>query len=98
MNTFSFVMEYKGGTYVSQMVSNSNDMHQVCKDWAETLDTKGIGHMGKKIKKLLVYQIQAEDNKPVLLVGLVNVWFIHLMIKGKGVYINIIPTVLSSFY
>lgn len=89
---YTFIMEYRGGTYVSQIVSNKENMQDVCIEWAETLDVTEIQHIGQKMKKKLIKEMKDEDNTPALLKGLENVWFTHTLLKGKGVYINIVKT------
>lgn len=84
---YTFILEYKGGTYISQ--TNNSGLIRACKDWLYNLNIESISGLEKKVLKSEVLDI---DNPPVLLEGLINVWCISGEINQNFFLINIIKT------
>lgn len=88
MSLFTFVMEYKGGTYASQVAALT--LETACQEWALQLDTKSICGLNHKCKQMLVEEMKTQL-MPTRLKGLLNVWcFTPLTLEGS--LINIIKT------
>ena len=88
MPIYTLVLDYKGGTYISQIKARTHK--EACLKWADQLDPKVIFGMGPTGKASLQKQIAGEE--PVLLQGLKNVWCQWSSVHGKGALINIIQT------
>lgn len=89
---FTFVVDYKGGIYVSQVRANSPEEAVII--WAKNLDTKPIIGLKSKSKTKLIEQLQqqVEEGATILLDGLKNAWCASAMIKHKLLLINIVKT------
>lgn len=88
---YTIIFDYKGGTYVSQLYAK--DEYLACLKWAQDLDTKEIEYIGERLKKKLLSELSDEDNKPILLKGMLNVWFTMIALNGNA-FIHIIKTYL----
>ncbi|MCH4895645.1 hypothetical protein E0494_02895 [Marinilabiliaceae bacterium JC040] len=88
---YTIIFDYKGGTYVSQLYAK--DEYLACLKWAQDLDTKEIEYIGERLKKKLLSELSDEDNRPLLLKGMLNVWFTMIALNGNA-FIHIIKTYL----
>ena len=70
MAAFTIIMDFKGGTYVSQVLARSPAEALV--KWATELEVQEIYGIGKKLKARLVSQAREADLVP--LTGLWGVW------------------------
>ncbi len=93
MELYTILLDYKGGTYVSQL--QAKDEYQACLKWAQTLNVKEIAHIGIKLKEKLVLELCNKDYRPILLKDTINVWFTMALVNG-GAFIHIIKTVTSQ--
>lgn len=92
---FTYIFEFQGGTYISQI--ESNDLKNSLPKWIEkiTEDQSEIAQLGPKILDEIKNQLISDslDNIPVPLDGLLNTWCTSLNTK-KGVgLLNIVKTV-----
>lgn len=94
--TFTFVVEFRGGTYCSQVQAKNLDMATVA--WIEKLKTEKfeIKLLGHKTINEIIVRIKDKDCKPVQLADLVNVWFNSIPTKQGNLFINIIQTDTST--
>ena len=81
-------MDYKGGTYISQV--NASSVKTACKKWAENLRVSEIDGFGIKSKEILIDEIKADE--PVSIKETSNVWCISPWIYGNFALINIVQT------
>lgn len=88
-NIYTFVMEFRGGTYISQ-VAESN-VHSALELWGEKLDLSQIKFLGEKGKLELLAEL--ENESPTKMEGVVNVWHFCLRIKAGLLMVNVIKTV-----
>jgi hypothetical protein len=88
MPIYTLVLDYKGGTYISQRKARTPK--EACLKWADQLDPKPIFGMGTTGKALLQKELAGEEG--VLIQGLKNVWCVTVLVHGKGAQINIIQT------
>ena len=70
MPLYTFFLEFKEGTYVSQVRSDTYE--KAPEVWARQLDVKAIKGLKPKGKQLLIDEMQ--EDEPVLLMGLINTW------------------------
>lgn len=79
MAIFTFILEYHGGTYVSQVRADTID--DAIPIWAQALPVNEIAHLGPKLKKQLVDRL-ANDEYDIYgatpLDGVVNAWCINV--------------------
>ena len=77
MHTYTFILDYLGGTYISQVVEK-----------LEIVEIQGLSENDKQNIILSKF----DDEKPILLKKLTNVW--HFLIStNKGVgYVNFVKT------
>lgn len=87
MKRYTFIAEYRGGTYISQYVA------QTLKDalymWAEKLDTE-IFSTSKRNRILL--EVNDPDQIPIPLKGLEKVWCSCYLSGESFLLLNIIET------
>ena len=85
---FTFVLDFRGGTSISQVWATS--MNQSCRKWVQQLDTKDIYGLGPKSIPRLMEQMLEE--LPVSINGVQNVWCMTALIRGQLALIHIIQT------
>lgn len=88
MPFYTFIMDYRGGTYISQV--NSSSVETACVNWANNLKVSEIEGFGKSGKEQLIEQMKTET--PVLLNGLTNAWCASAFLRKGTALINIIQT------
>ena len=89
MSIYTFILDYLGGTYVSQVVSS--DEFSAMHLWIEQLETIEIQNFTENDKQNIILS-KFEDENPILLKGLTNIC--HFLIstqKGVG-YVNFVKT------
>lgn len=90
MSLYTFIMDYKGGTYLSQ-VNTENSLKDACFNWANQLKPSEIVGFGEKTKVKLIEQIQDKEIVPIK--NLLNVWCLSFLIRNNLVLITVIQTV-----
>ena len=58
MALYTFIMEYAGGTYLSQVKASSPK--SACVKWAQRLDDSLVKGLGRKGKETLISQMKEE--------------------------------------
>jgi len=81
-------MEYRGGTYISQLEAEGAD--QVLPRWAQNLDSRSIADFEEQQKRELIADVELEHLAP--LDGLVNAWCSSVLISDSLALINVIAT------
>jgi hypothetical protein len=69
MKKFTFITEYRGGTYISQF--EGFDLNALLLVWCEKLDSR---YFTKKKKEQISIEIKGLNNTPVRVSTLDNVW------------------------
>lgn len=91
---YTFIMEFRGGTYISQVKSIS--LEESMEDWINKIEKerKQIYQLGLKSIEDIKEQLLGEDpyESPVLLNGLVNVWHFTVSTRNGFGYVNIVKT------
>ncbi|MEA9412263.1 hypothetical protein [Flavobacterium sp. PL02] len=89
---YSFIMEYDGGTYITQVYATNE--HEAMRVWLNTLDVKPIDSFTEKDKKRLIMEDFVDEN-PILISGCKNIWNIGLRIRKNKMLamINIVKTI-----
>jgi hypothetical protein len=90
--TFTYVIEYRGGTYCSQV--KAKDLRDSFDNWIDLIssDSSRILHLGKQTIAQIKSLSQEVDNRPKLLHGLKNIWCITFATKHGFLLGNIILT------
>lgn len=89
---YTFLVEFRGGTYCSQVEATSLDESIDSRIKILKVDKNQIKYLGDKIIKQLENGIKNLDYKPVLLDGLKNIWFTHYTTSTGRFSIHIIKT------
>ncbi|SRR6266545_1081438 len=88
MPFYTFIMDYAGGTYVSQVTARSEK--SACVKWAQRLEVSQIQGLGRKGQESLIQQVK--DDPPGPLNGTLNAWCTGALIHGKFALINLVQT------
>ena len=88
MPLYTFILEYKGGTYLSQASSGSPGTAFV--KGAESLQAVQVTGLGNKGKASLIEQMKTNKITPIA--GLTNVWCNTALINGRLAIVNVIRT------
>jgi hypothetical protein len=88
MSLYTFIMEYAGGTYISQAKASSPKL--ACVKWAQSLDVSQMSGLGGKSKESLIEQMK--DESPTPIDGVLNTWCASALIRGDLVLVNFVLT------
>ena len=88
MPFYTFIMDYAGGTYISQVKAPSEK--SACLKWAKNLEVSQIQGLGLKGQEFLIQQMKEEGPGP--LDGTLNAWCTSAIIRGKFALINLVQT------
>ena len=92
MKNFTYVVDFRGGTYISQVRAESIEKSML--SWAKALEVKEIQYLGEKVKEEIIRTVVDEEATP--LTGLVNVWFFFVSTQSGPMYINVVQTDMSK--
>lgn len=89
---YTFHVAFRGGIYCTQVTAQNID-ESIFK-WIDKIkiEKNEIKYLGKKIIEQLENEIKNPDNKPVLLVGLINIWHTLYSTSNGNFWIYIIQT------
>ena len=88
MPFYTFIMDFGGGTYISQVKAPS--AKSACVKWAQKLEVSQVHGLGLKGQESLIQQMK--DESPGPLDGTLNAWCTNLIIRGKFALINLVQT------
>jgi hypothetical protein len=88
MPLYTFFLDYKGGTYISQIRAASPS--KATEAWARKLKRMTIQGMGDKSKERLAQELS--DEVPIPIDGLERTWCSTALIQGQLVLINLVET------
>lgn len=89
MDKYTFVIEYRKGTYIQQLLAD--DLTASINLWISQINQFDIPDLGTEEKAILEKEIINE--KPTRIQGVDNVWCMFLKIKKTHLLVNIIKTV-----
>ena len=89
MTLYTFIMDYRGGTYVAQVRARS--VQAAARRWASTLEPADVALFGPAAKRQLIVQIAADTPTP--LAGLVGAWCLSPLVRNHLALINVVETV-----
>ncbi len=89
--TYTFVMEFRGGTYCSQL--KAIDIEQALNKWTNELtkDRSEVKYLTLDKLTKLKEEIR-NGERPIKIKGLKNIWFTSLLTTRDKIYLNIIKT------
>jgi hypothetical protein len=89
MEVYTFIMDYLGGTYISQI--EANDIKNAMHKWIKDLLVEEIEGFTENDRRRII-EDNFIDEEPTLLNGLSNTWhFLVLTKKGTG-FVNFVKT------
>jgi hypothetical protein len=88
MALFTFVLDYAGGIYVSQVKAIS--WKDAPRAWAEKLEAGKVQGVGPG--SLARLRTSVKDETPVELAGLRRVWCFSILVRGKLALVNYVQT------
>ena len=91
MELFTFIMEYLGGTYISQV--EAKDKEQARDTWIRNLEVKEIESFTIMDKEDIIKE-NFSDEDLVLIKGMKSVWFFMVETKKGNGHVNLIKTKL----
>lgn len=89
MELFTFIMEYLGGTYISQV--QAIDKEQARDFWIRSLKVEEIEYFTISDKEDIIEENFVDDDI-VLIKGMKNVWFFMVETKKGCGHVNVIKT------
>lgn len=89
MSLFTFIIDYKGGTYISQ-VEDEISLQNACNKWIEQLNPNDIYGFGEKSKSLLKKDLS--EAQIMAINGVDNVWCFISSIRKTLLLVNIVKT------
>jgi hypothetical protein len=90
MPLYTFIMEYLGGTYISQV--RAANPRLAARTWAKTLDYNEVLGMGETAKKKLTEEMLSGYSDPVPITGVKHTWYCSALVRNKLMGINIVQT------
>ncbi len=89
MELYTFILDYLGGTYISQV--KSSNKFEAMKLWIQNLQIDEIENFSNNDKMNLIRD-NFSDEDPIAISGLKNVWhFLITTSKGTG-FVNFVKT------
>ena len=88
MPLYTFIMEYAGGSYVSQVKASSPK--SACVKWARELNGSAVEGLDQRSKSALVKEMN--EGKPTPIKTTLSVWCTTALIRGKVAIITLIQT------
>ncbi|WP_455499042.1 hypothetical protein [Coprobacter sp.] len=90
MERYTFIAEYRGGTYTSQY--DAENLENGLKLWAENLDLK---YFSKSKKEKIIAETKDTDLFPVELDGIKNTWCRSYLGGKFYLLLNIVKTAID---
>lgn len=88
MKKYTFILDFRGGTYISQV--ESKNIATALNSWARVLDTRSIKYWGQSAKAELINLLEYEEAKP--LTGMDNVWCFSGILRVGFFIVNIVES------
>lgn len=90
MALFTLILEYRGGTYASQVAAASPT--KALRAWADKLDGQAVQSLGRKRTHALVKATRGGAEAPLSLEGIANVWCWSVVVGGALALVNMVKT------
>ena len=90
MALYSFFMQFRGGTYISQ--TTATNLNQAVEIWAKTLEVDGIQYLGEKSKQYLIDNLDVFFEYLGNIDTVINIWITDFSFKTGIATIHIFKT------
>lgn len=90
MQLYTFILEFRGGTYIPQFRGDSPDT--AIRRWVEELDSTPIAHLDKDLLKLEYEEKERDRIEPAAIDSVKNVWCQTFLLEEHLALLNIIKT------
>lgn len=87
MKKFTFIAEFRGGTYISQYKSKT--LNEAMFEWSKGLS---IEYFSESVKRKIIEKTKEIEFAPILLNGIDNTWCTSYTISRSFLLLNIIET------
>ncbi len=94
MKKYTFIVEYRKGTYIQQIVSQN--LEESVLQWVQNLETFNIPNLGIKEKMSLEKAIRKEL-PPTKIKEIENVWCLFISVRRSHLLMNIVETANANF-
>lgn len=88
MELYTFIMEFRGGTYISQVYAEH--LFESVQLWGKQLESNDIKHFGESGKNELLKELNDIELTKVKTVK--NIWYFSLSIRKGYCAVNVIKT------
>jgi hypothetical protein len=88
MKKYTFLFEFKKGTYVKQVLSA--DIRNAIIEWFHSLNSEEMSGMTDDIKNTL--KIELDQEEPILIDGMDNVWCMFFKINKLSCLLNVVES------
>ncbi|GBC59938.1 hypothetical protein DENIS_0880 [Desulfonema ishimotonii] len=90
LNLYTFVLDYRGGTYISQIKGLSPE--NAAEEWIKKkLDLQALGVRDYNVEDILT-DVDRSEESPAPLCDLTNVWCMTFLLDDDLALVNIIKT------
>ena len=94
MALYTFIVDYNGGTYISQITAPNPK--SAVRSWADNFPIEAVPGLGAKSKQELIRILQRDEEEDginyVLIDGLTNTWCASHLVRGKLMSILFVET------
>jgi len=90
MALYSFIMDFREGTYISQ--TTATDIKKAIESWAKTLEVDGIQYIGEKSKQYLIDNLDFVYELTGKIDTVQNIWITQFGFKTGIATIHIFKT------
>lgn len=88
MKKYTFLFEFKNGTYIKQVVSSN--LHDATTEWINLLSPDDIFGMTDLIRHQM--KIELSNERPVLIKGTDDVWCMFFKVSKVSCLLNIVES------
>jgi hypothetical protein len=88
MALYTFILEFNGGTYISQVRSSS--LKSAVKKWGRQFTNDSTTGLSAFQKKVLVDKLVIDSPTPIEVIS--KVWCLTASVRGKPALVNLVQT------
>lgn len=88
MPLYTCIMDYLGGTYISQV--RARTPRSAARAWARQLDYDAVRGLGRVGKEKLIEWMTSGDGDPVPITGVKNSWCSSALVRNEVILVNFV--------